>query len=232
MKYYERRYKLEEEEFLRLIKEWNKTDIKKIFWLVYILNLLCDWYLWIRNDYLTKRYENLPIENYILSTKSSLISSLKILLLSLEHELYLDYRNILESLIKYFYFLENPMKYVLYKDDNYLKFSEDLIWYFNKHPLYDNSSVPWSIKGLYHEISGKIHDPVISKIKITNFLNEIHYDEKIIKSALTIFERMVKELIWFSVIFNKNTVNGLSLESRDLIISFMHDKKFWTYIGT
>lgn len=236
-KYFEKKLNLELDKFKAILGKSYSEDIWKLFKLIYIFNILTEWFLSIKINYLTERYDNLKLENYIFTLKSSLVNSLKISLLSLEHELYLDFRNILESLLKYFYFLENPMRYVIYNDDNYLSFSNDLIEYFKKHPNFNAhkdlfaSQNLWEIKCLYKEISGKIHDPVISKIKITNFLTEIQYDEKIIKSALDVFGRMIKELIWFSVIFNKNTVNSLSLESRDLILSFMNDKKFWILIG-
>jgi len=228
MKYYERKLNLELDKFKIILWDKYNKDVWNLFKLVYAFSLLADWLISIKELYLTKKYDNLKIEHYIITIKSSLINSLKIALLSLEHELYLDYRNILESLLKYFYFLENPMKYVIYNWDNYISFSNDLIEYFKKHPYFKPyvSTNLWEIKKIYWEISEKLHDPILSKIKNTNFLNEIEYDANIISWWLKMFEKMFKKLVFFSAIFNKNIINDLPNESRDLIISIMKDKDF------
>lgn len=229
MKYYEKKLNLELDKFESLLSISDKKDISRLFKLVYWFNLYLDGLLIIQEEYLPYRFSKIGLEKYVKTTKSSLISSLKIILLSLEHELYLDYRNILESILKYFYFLENPMKFVIYNDDNYLQFTKDLMVYFEKHPYFktENSKILlWEIKWLYHTISWKIHDPAMMKIKTTNFLNDIDYDKEIVKSWLDIFEKVLKKLFLFSAIFNKNIFNNLSSESRDLIISLMKDKDF------
>lgn len=138
-------------------------------------------------------------------------------------------RGIIENTLRYVYFLDHPVEFVVMNRDKkwYLEI-KDLIEYAKKHPDYIISEQKFDAIGrmtaLYSELSGGVHGRKVSDLEMRAALSHLAFDKTAAAKEAAALERVVEACNFMLAIFHREQLRRFSEADRRIILQSMSKK--------
>jgi len=142
-------------------------------------------------------------------------------------------RDILENTLKFIYYFDHPIEFILLEDKNknYISF-EDLIRYVCEHPELKHHSEKLQllsrIKTKYSELSKYIHSKDCNYMQLIKYLKQIKFNKIICDKFLVEFKQIHSTIMTLLILFLYEKYSLLSIPDRRFILNSISkaDKRY------